>query len=817
MNWKKSLLVSASILAMVSTEQVIQACSDYNNYDTYPQFFGNEISNKPAFKPFQFIVDDLYYDGEWWYDDYSYGSTSDQINKRLILEEWQTFAGKGVELIDIDSALYGTQSDLLFSSLEKKEKLTEEWQKNSFVNFISEKKQKHTLAYLQYAKLCEINALADREEWSDDSQPKATMTSNQELNSIGTKLYKNIDQPFLKMKCAFQLIRNSFYAKSYEEVQSLYKDLVEGKEDRSVACTRNMGFKAGAFYRTNQKPEAGYWYSKMFDNSDAYKYDAMVSFEWSCKHYDEDNNTLIENRFSKILALCQTDHERAVAYTMKGLRTVEYDLEDIKKAYAFDPKVRGIDVLMNREINKLESDYFSVKTYAENQLKEPKLWYNNIRNYEYELIKNQDSLNRIYQPQIAAISSFASLLIQENKTGTASMWHLTKAYLSGMQDRPQEMQAELASAKQAGMTKNETVVYEMVNLLSTLYQNQRISPAVEQAILPQLNALNERAKTSSFANYQFRDVMRHVVAGKYFQQGDTAKGIFAMAHSDSWDTARATFNADLDFQDMQGEVLASMSIPSLNKVQDFRNSGTKSAFEQWLVNNTNYTPAVLKELEGTIYLRDYDFKNAVSIFEKIGENAQETFANPFMPQINDYIEIYPQDTQRTFTKLSFSKRMLELQQIIAKNPSDAGAIYGYAVALYNISYYGKSADMVAYNRIATDDRGYYKDNDDASMVRGLQEYYRVYTAEQYFNKAAAASADVELRAKALWGAAKCWTKRSPWTTNKEHYSWNFDDSYYQNGLKNPYFAKLNQSYSKTKFMEKVTGTCEYYSNYLSKN
>src|SRR5690606_7964333 len=123
--------------------------------------------------------------------------------------------------------------------------------------------------------------------------------------------------------------------------------------------TRIIGFKAGAHYRKGDKPLAGYYYAKMFDNSDAYKYEAMVSFDWSRLRNDPETGNLQKDRIEEIYSLCKTDHERAVVMVMKGLRAYpDFALEDIKKAYALDPNVEGIDVLMNREINKLEEDYF---------------------------------------------------------------------------------------------------------------------------------------------------------------------------------------------------------------------------------------------------------------------------------------------------------------------------------------------------------------------------------------------------------------------------------------------------------------------------
>ncbi|MBL7706151.1 MAG: hypothetical protein JNM21_11460 [Taibaiella sp.] len=814
MNWKKFLAVSISVFGLVSSEQVISACADYNNYDTYPQFFGNEAPGKPAYMPFNFVSGDLYYsDYRYWDENYS-GTSAEKINKQLILEEWKTALDNKFSINTLKAIVYDAGLNSLFAlkadGIAKGS--NDSLAGNEFYQFLAQKKNKEYLDYLIYAKKCEINASQANTDWNDNK--KKPIQSNNSLKDEGLTAFKKEKNDFLKMKYAFQVLRMAFYANQNDEVLSLYDQYLANKADRSVAYTRIIGFKAGAHYRNGDKPLAGYYYAKMFDNSDAYKYEAMISFEWSRKWYDSETSELKKDRIQEIYDLCKTDHERAVVLVMKGLRAYpDFALEDIKKAYALDPKVEGIDVLMNREINKLEEDYFQKLIYAENQLPDARIWYYSIRSMDYGDNKADATADKRYKDYIKSLNAFIDQLIADKKAGTPALWYLTKAYLACMQNNAPEMQAGMDKAVASGMKESEKGLYQVIDLLYTLYKSKTITTQIETDLLPKLKALNEVAKKSDLASYQFRDVMNHLVAGKYFQQGDTIKGVYAMAHANTWDSSRASFDADKDFQDIQGDVLSNLSVASLRKVQAFRADAKKSAFEEWLVAPTYYTLPVLKELEGTMYVRSGDFKSAIKIFEQKDVPAS-SFPNPFMPQINDYIEIYAQDTARTYTKLSFSKRMAELQDIIAKNPNDAGALYGYAVALYNISYYGKAADIVAYNRIATDDNGYFKDPNDAKLPRHLLEYYRVFSAEQYFNKAAAAAVDPELKAKALWGAAKCWTKRSPTSDGGKAYY--YDEAYYTNALKNPYFEKLSTTFSGTRYMQLVKGTCAYYADYLSK-
>lgn len=801
MKWKKYLAISISILGLTLSEQILQACADYDFYDRPSAFYGNEAPNKPAYTPFYFISDDLYYDSYRWNGHENY-SVTDSINKAMMLDEWKHFLPESISLKDIEEVLF--RSDIhLFEQIKSKQAPNDG---NALAHFLQQKQNTSVLTYLMYAKQCESLALNNSEDWPQ--QPDTVSNTNYKtLENAGLQYIKKEKSPFLRMKYAFQILRMAFYNKDYQHVLNLFDQLLKDRQDSSLAYTRCIGFKAGAYYHLNNFARAGYYYTKMFDNSDAYKWSAMISFCWSAYKDNSDN-------FDQIYELCQNNHERAVAVVMKALRTYKPALPEIKKAYSLDPNVDGVSVLMNREINKLEEFYFYRKVNAQNKLGYPRYSWQNTYGYRDSDDAN-DSLDRIYQPYIDSLKQFSNQLIKDKTVGTPALWHLTNAYLACMQSRPSEMKSQLAEAKQMGMNPNEESLFKVIDLLYDLNQTAILSKSTEQEILPKLKALSKLGLHNDFAQHQFRDIMSNIVAGKYFQQGDTIKGIYAMAHSNRWYSDKGTFYASSDFDDLQGDLLNNMSIADLDKVIAFRNSASKSAYEQWLVSQTYYTDDILNDLKGTKYIRQRNFKAAATIFKKINSDT-ELFDSPFMPQINDNIYVEQPNSGRQYSKYSFSLRMAELQGIIAKNPNDAGALYGYAVALYNISYYGKEADISNYFRRSTDPNGYFKQDADQHMPAFLKEYYRVFEAEKYFNKAANASQDPELKAKALWGAAKCWTKRCPPISEKPifWYAQEDYDNYYQNALKSPYFEQLSANYQQTTFMQKVKSQCEYYTDYL---
>ncbi|MNU30873.1 hypothetical protein D3C71_193840 [compost metagenome] len=807
MNWKKYLLAFSSIAVLVASEQIIHACADFDSYDTYPSFFGNKATQTPAYTPFFYVSDDLYYND--YNDEHNPGP--EQVNKTLMLQEWQEYTRKESSVKDIETILYHTGIDAI-QALDRK--VPDSISANTFAQWLSKAKNKPALQYLNYAKACEINATAIIADW--DTTRAKPVASNMMLMEEGIGLRKKTKDDFLKMKYNFQILRMAFYDQQYDKVLSLYEELLGSSTDNSVAYARCIGFKAGAYYKKKEKAKAGYYYSKMFAGSDAYKSEAMISYEWSRTTYDPDKGETTEDFTDAIYKLCQNDKERAVVTVMNALRNVGDALPDIEKAYQLDPAVAGLDVLLNREINKVEENYFSSIVYSQNKLPNTSYWYYDIRNYNYNYGEQsqaqKDSVTRTYTSYLSSLNRFAEKMAAERKNGTPAFWHLSSAYIAYMMQDKAKMNAAMAAAKASGMQPREQGLYNVIEILAVLKNAQSLTPAVEAQLLPKLQALNTLAIKDHDADKTFRNIMQHLVAGQYLQQKDTIKAVYAMAHANSYDSARNTFYTDESFKDIQGSVLDAMSIPQLNNVQAFAANTQKSGFDQWLVKGTYYTPENLKELEGTKYIREYKFKEAATIFAQI--NPSKKFPSPFTPQINDIVEADETEINKGYNKLSFSKRMAELQEIIAKNPNDAGALYGYAVALYNISYYGKASNMVDYTRNYTSETAYYITDGWKQLSRPFQEYYGVYTAEQYFNKAAAVATDPEVKAKAIWGAAKCWQKRCPVTPENRY---DYDNGYFLNALKNPHFQKLQSGYNQTRYMQTVYNTCDYYGSYIRRN
>lgn len=799
MKWKKYLLISISLVVLFFSKEILRACAGmYYEFYSSTVFFENSTPDKPAYKPFYFTMHNEYYDQDYWRDE----SSADKVNKQAILAEWVDFFDHQFSKQEIAPLLYNADSLNIFKLLKRGESITKA---NAFSTYLTQPQHAEILNYLIYAKACEVNANRSANLWPEEkTQPT---TSNAELQNNGLTALEKVDNPFLRMKYAFQVVRLGFYDQNYTQVLQLYNRLVGAKKDSSVAFTRLLGFKAGAYYHTNRKIKAGYYYAKMFATNRAYKLDALKSFQWSIS---EKTTQETQAQFQAVYHLCQSDKERAIVLEMKVLHSPQLALDKVAKIYALYPEIDGFKVLVNREINKLEYFYFSRRITLKKQL--------TLGDRSVKAKQDLAELNNKYSPYISDLNAFLDQLIAGKQPKKASFWYLTKAYLATMQQRNAATKRNLSAAKRAGMSDHEKALYQRIDLLHTLFKTSKITPKTERILLPKLKALEALAhshdKDKNFATEQFKDVMTNIIAQKYLKQGDTIKSIYAMAHSQIYSDY---YYASHSFNDAPGNLLNAMSPSALKKVIRYRESTPESAYEAWLIQPTYYTADVLKELLATNYIRQQKFHLAAEVLRTT--EITETYSNPFMPRINDRVDV---GQTRTYTKLSYSSRMGELKDIIQKNPDDAGALYGYALALYNTSYYGPSWRITEYFRGSTDDNAYYKRSwVDQQLPDYKQNYYRLYNAEKYFLKTYKAAESPELKAKALWGAAKCWQKRAPLTKTdldeyelKYNYVWGHQDEYYQHSLNNPYFEKLKAHYLTTDFVNSARHKCDYFEDYL---
>ncbi|GAA4336048.1 hypothetical protein [Flaviaesturariibacter amylovorans] len=158
-----------------------------------------------------------------------------------------------------------------------------------------------------------------------------------------------------------------------------------------------------------------------------------------------------------------------------------------------------------------------------------------------------------------------------------------------------------------------------------------------------------------------------------------------------------------------------------------------------------------------------------------------------------------------------ARQLLALEQQVEKETAPeakAKLYYRWASALYNMSYYGNNWNAVAYDRTGSDwNEGNYK-------LAWQKEYYGVYRAKGFYEKAYALTADREFKAACLFLVAKCRQRQfarpdysAPMAAEK---------AFERNFRENPYFPQYIREFGDTRFYKYSYNRCGYLRDFVKK-
>ncbi len=802
MNWRKFLVLISSCFVIAAG--IVIACADSTDpYDEYPSFFFNNINKDPAYQPFYFTTLLPYYT-EGWYD----RDPKDEVIPDQNVEAWYNYTGRKASRADIDSFVYKYPlSGLLAMSTGASIGIPKEVMENSFTKWLLANKDKDASTYLLYAKKCEPETQALNDHYDATTgkwvTPHHDMNINAGLRKQGLDAIKGVQNNFLRTRYIYQVLRLAFYGGDNTTTLRLYKDLLSNGTDTSVIALRCKGLLAGALFKTGKTTEAAYIYSKLFDQSDEMKLNAYVSFNWATK-----------GNIDTVLQMCKTDHERSVLYLMKGLYEYSGDetqgLQIMENAYHYDPSIRGLDIVMTREINKAEQRYlaagFDTHLYSAYE----------ITTDDEATLKERKKLRVAYVEYLKRLNEFALKVAAGKTNANNAYWHLSSAYLYFIQGDEPNCKKYLDIAQHEKMTDMERDVHDVIATLYTVRLTNTITATTETELLPYLKWIEQRTQTNDRFNKVYRDLMTSVLSSAYLKQGDTIKAIYCLSRG--VDTGGKPDNYEDGFGSTAGTLLEHMDATKLEAVQAFVNKKDKTPYEKWLVNNTQYNVATLQELEGTKYIRLHQFGKAAEILANVPGNVlnKRMLPDVLVSHLNDVQEWSTSDSDNQYNKLTFARKMDELEKKMAKDPKDSRAAYQYANALYNITYYGKAWAAVKYYRGGTENEAYRISKERKELSSIDQEYYNAHLPEKYYLQAFNNSTDPEVKARCLFLAAKCWQKNCPEPKHTDKYYYWDHENYYSNSLKNPYYKQIKDGYSKTKFYNTAKNTCSYLGDYLRK-
>ncbi len=786
---------------LISFPQNIIGCGpEYNPYDYYVSFFHQNLPEVKGFQPFYYIPTVFLYDEQ------------EPIKiVDLLASEWAGYCGRPVTDADAKAFLIKFNwKDIAkipaVINKNKQVKMPDSVLRNSMTAYFLKNNNAAALNYIVYAKQAEPFVTGDADSWQPLVRDSAQMSL---LINKGQKLYATTKEDFLKLKYAYQITRLALYSKNYKVASNTYDSLVAPNPTKSVLKNLSLSLKAGAINGLGNKKQAAYLFSKSFNNSVSKRISNYISFQWVADFKADRND---------YLSICKNDNEKAGMLALFAFGSTQNEFPAIKNIYELDADNNELEVLVVREINKLEEKYLT-----------PLLQKTKTRSksifYQYDA-PSDIAINSAVK-EMEELSIFLGTISDKIHFKNAGLFKISAGYIAYLLKDFNTAKKYLADAEKFKLSHKLKDQLMLTNLLITISEQEKIDPAFEDKILPAIKWLGDKAiqekkafnKTEMVTQWitSYRNLMTEILAPRYHKQGNKVKEALAFGAAD-WISGLNSYNyysAENAMMFMYNNLNA-REVIELNTLM--RNKKT-TRFERYFLTKNTIKKNIVVEFIGTAYLREYDFKNAIIWLNKqkrYNENISAIETNPFVDLLYDRQDKLPNEKKYLTTKILFAK---EMQQQLLLSKTDklnaAKHLYKVATGMYNMSYYGHSWQLVQYYRSSNE--GYFIPADATEFEK---EYYGCFSALSYFKKAMDAATDKNFKAKCLFMMAKCSQKQvqSPqyflFTNNWDKY-YEAGNGYLSKFTNNKYFPQLIKDYGHTNFYKEAFSSCSYLRNFIS--
>jgi hypothetical protein len=778
---------------------------DEDPHDYFTSFFSRSLVNE-NYRPFYYTALLNFYDDYWMY-----GEEETNYENDPILQEWKNYCGKNISTGEVKNFIYDFKKpvvDKLLQSLTNSTVLTlpDSVRKNGMTNCLLAKKDEAALRYLSFAK--EVEKFSWTENW-DNAPVRDSLELNKYIAEANEKmtLEKN---SFLKEKYAFQLCKLAFYNNRFIDCVK-WVDIYFTTPGTSAVYPLALSYKAGSYFRQGRKKEAAYEFSRAFVLTDFNKTKIFLGFLWATDYCNKE----LEDEYA---ALAKTPKEKANLIGMFGLHGTSYRILTMQKVFQLDAFSPLLPLLALREINKIEEQYLTPSLEKEKGGKP----------YYLSWVET-DSLN---VPELNEIIQFFET-VAKNKIATDPGLFITgAAYLAFIKKDYIKAKALIAQAKTYTLSDKLNNQLQLIDLLVMANEPVRLNAEVEKQILSPIQWLTSKAKADETYEIFYRNIFSQIIAQKYEQQKNIYRAALAYGVADAH--LQKTNKEKINYCETCGEGLEfvrnEMSTENLLSLYELYSKQNKAPYEVYLLQNTSFTRNQVIDVIATSYLRDFNFEKAIEWLKKTNKPellVTETYnyktdkttilnVDPLYDYLNDW-QRYSKTLPKPYNKLQLAQKLNELQKK-ADTTRDTEArsklYYQLGSALYNMSYYGNSWNVVAYYRTSSDwNTGDYE-------IPWKKEYYGVYKAKDYYQKAHDLSKNKEFKAAAFFMMVKCLQRQIPAPT------YNYDNweqyekqriIFQQKFKNNPFFNDFVNNYGTTKFYTYTFNRCSYLRDFVKNN
>ena len=588
------------------------------------------------------------------------------------LQEWYNYFGGKYDIATIDQFIYkGRDKEQDFSE----NKLFQDLRSGSRLDVA-----KYLVFALSVEEMLEVDYWSDKEMDLDGLQellPQAETAMQQTTDS------------YLKLRYAYQMVVINFYLGNYDRVADYHLNHVMTSSQESVLKYWSMLYYANTL---DNRDERLYLLSRVFDNSKSkcrYIYQA----------YPSDVNEL-----KGVLKLCKNNEEKGAVLSIVAFKNPGRAIDQIKEIAELNANSELLDILLIREINKMEDWYFTDYYTGYGSGIYSGCW--DCDAFEFVKDKNFQSDKEYLQKVVSTVEEIVKIGGIKNR----GLWFTSLAYMQYMLNEEHETEKMLHMATKladSDEVRGEIAVVKLLHLVKYQQQwDENFQKDLEYAI-----AQVDKHKNDIYRYDHFRSQIMLAISRKYLYEGNLVLAALfeAKVKGDVIEVYGWGSEESSGYQafDLLNENATSAD---MNKLFELWDKADKTPLEEQLFAELAPYKWRLTDLWATQYFREDSLGKALEIYKTIPDSiwqiedwkyhyyyAEELRNDPF--ETNMVGRSYGENKGKTYTKPEFISEIIRLKTELEGPMVKEKAYYALLLgnAYYNMTHNGNSYYYTEYS------------------------------------------------------------------------------------------------------------------------
>ena len=486
------------------------------------------------------------------------------------------------------------------------------------------------LRYMEYALATSRHAWdpsADR--WDNKPQGTAEMLG---LIQVGLKLYHGEQNPDLRTRYGFQIVRLARYLGHYAEAETFFNELLEtpSTDRRHPARLMAMAHVAGARRRRGDSVGAGELFAHLVDSAEHARGVHLRDFRLGSS----------DSIWHDLYDRARTPHQRANLHFIRGLGENRLGFGYVRRMYRLDPGSAKLEVALMRELHRIESllyDEWTVRNLQVQRTGRYASWYSeedtNVIGYDFEavnyhlrpggrwdslyyysfgppdsMMNRERHLDRIVDgaSYVRSFRQFTHQVAREGRVTEPALWYMVTGYIDLM--NRDYWSADRMLRRAALRAIDNPDLEKQIRLLQYLGDRMsgRTSPFSTDDIVDVLTWMQrkQRKNLHSKSNRTMAELGR-----RYLADHDVARAILAFHHvpdfdyysPDPYSFIMDVYASDRDLQDLT----LLISNPPTDRLDSL------------LLDSCTLTVDELKDIRATKMMRNGEYRKARDLYRTI--------------------------------------------------------------------------------------------------------------------------------------------------------------------------------------------------------